>query len=87
MSLVQRTTVVGISSALVLLVLMVYAPVREHEFLNEGDPQHVTRVGLSWAGVGAALSEVTASGWHPLATLSHMLDSTLFGSAPESAGQ
>jgi tetratricopeptide (TPR) repeat protein len=76
-----------VSLALVAGVLVVYAPVREFGFINFDDPQYVTtnpvvRDGLSWSSVGWALTGPHAKLWHPLTSLSHLLDTTLFGVVP-----
>jgi tetratricopeptide (TPR) repeat protein len=70
--------------ALVLVTAAVYAPVRHHAFLSYDDVDYVvdnphvtaglTRDGLIWAWTG-----VHQATWHPLSTLSHMLDCQLFG--------
>jgi protein O-mannosyl-transferase len=55
-------------------------------FVNIDDPIYVTDSpmvvgGLSWAGVAWAFT-APSDYWHPLATLSHMLDCQLFGLSP-----
>ena len=74
---------------LTVVTFWVYAPVRNHEFLEYDDDKYVTndvrvQQGLSWDNVIWALTTVqTATGnWHPLTTLSHMLDCQLFGLDP-----
>ena len=74
---------------LVAATVLVYAPVRNHEFLEYDDDEYITndvrvQQGLSWDNVIWALTTVeTATGnWHPLTTLSHMLDCQLFGLDP-----
>ena len=69
---------------LALITLLVYLPVRHHEFLNYDDGGYVTenpmvQSGLTWAGVKWAFTTGELSNWHPLAWLSHMLDCQLFG--------
>jgi tetratricopeptide (TPR) repeat protein len=76
-----------ISSTLVAGVLVAYAPLRDAGFVNFDDPQYVTahpvvRGGLSWSAVGWALTGPHAKLWHPLTSLSHLLDVTLFGVVP-----
>jgi tetratricopeptide (TPR) repeat protein len=73
--------------ALAAITSAVYAPVRHYAFLNYDDPQYVTdqplvqagltREGLIWAWTGEHVGN-----WHPLTTLSHMLDCQLFGFNP-----
>ena len=74
---------------LTVVTFWVYAPVRHHEFLEYDDDEYITndvrvQQGLSWDNVVWALTTVqTATGnWHPLTTLSHMLDCQLFGLDP-----
>jgi tetratricopeptide (TPR) repeat protein len=74
----------AIAAALVLVTVVLYAPVRTHEFLNYDDNEYVTEHphvpnGLTWAGVRWALTGVHQATWHPLTSLSHLLDVELFG--------
>ena len=92
MSLKQRTLALAISLGLIVAIAMVYARVGGHEFVSIDDPEYVTenpvvRSGLSSQGLRYALSGPHGSNWHPLTTLSHMLDSQLFGTGPGSAGR
>jgi tetratricopeptide (TPR) repeat protein len=75
---------VAIAVALVLVTVVLYAPVRTHEFLNYDDNEYVTEHahvpnGLTWAGVRWALTGVHQATWHPLTSLSHLLDVEVFG--------
>jgi tetratricopeptide (TPR) repeat protein len=68
-----------------LITLLVYLPVRHNGFLQFDDPVYITnnrvvQSGLTWAGLQWALTSLTASNWHPITWLSHMLDCQLFGS-------
>jgi tetratricopeptide (TPR) repeat protein len=61
-----------------------------HEFINWDDPFYIYNnpivcAGLSWRGMGWAFITGTASNWHPLTWISHMLDSSLFGPTPQAA--
>ncbi len=74
----------AVAAVLVALTLVLYAPVRTHEFLNYDDNEYVTehphvRSGLTWAGVRWALTGVHQATWHPLTSLSHLVDVELFG--------
>jgi tetratricopeptide (TPR) repeat protein len=65
-------------------VLLVYAQVRTHEFLNYDDDEYVTDNGyvlhgLTATGARWAFTGIHSASWHPLTTLSHMLDVELFG--------
>ena len=69
---------------LVVLVLVVFWPTLGAQFLNYDDNDyvyenpHITS-GLTLAGIGWAFTHFHASNWHPLTTISHMLDCQLFG--------
>jgi Flp pilus assembly protein TadD len=68
-------------------VLAAYAPVGGFGFINFDDPQYVTanpvvRQGLTAESVGWILVNPHAKLWHPLTSLSHLLDVTLFGLDP-----
>ncbi len=73
---------------LVGITLTLYSPISHHEFVGYDDGGYVVRnarvlAGLSWENVRWAFTEPTVGGhWHPLTVLSHMLDCTLYGSAP-----
>ena len=75
---------VAIAAALALAVLVVYAQVRTHDFINFDDPDYVVTnpnvsTGLTAANVAWAFTHYHASNWHPLTWISHMLDVSLFG--------
>jgi protein O-mannosyl-transferase len=75
---------------LVILIILPYAQIKSHEFINWDDHIYIynnpmVSAGLSWLGVGWAFIAGTASNWHPLTWMSHMLDSSLFGPTPEAA--
>lgn len=63
---------------------LAYGQTWRHDFLNFDDDQYVTdhpqvAHGLTRAGAWWALTGIHAANWHPLTTLSHMLDVELFG--------
>src|SRR6267142_6183352 len=73
--------------SLALLTAAVYWPVRHFQFTNYDDPKYVAenpvvRHGLTLSGVEWAFTTGTASNWHPVTWLSHMLDCQLFGQQP-----
>jgi hypothetical protein len=70
--------------ALCALTLGVYFQVGGHDFVNLDDFDYVTdnpnvNAGLTAEGVRAAFTGTHSANWHPLTTLSHMLDVQLFG--------
>jgi len=80
----SRTAAVIVALGLALGTFALYAPVRDFAFLNLDDDQYVTqnphvRAGVTTDGVRWALASRHAATWHPVTTLSHMLDVELFG--------
>jgi hypothetical protein len=72
---------------LVVATGLVYAPVRDHAFLQFDDQYYVTENPAVKAGLGAdslawAFTSFHAENWHPLTWLSHMLDWELYGADP-----
>jgi len=62
----------------------VYARIGGHDFINYDDPSYVTKNprvtdGLTVDGVVWAFTGSHSSNWHPLTSMSHMLDVQLFG--------
>ena len=75
---------IAICAGLVAFTLAAYWQVSSFDFIYYDDRQYVCenpRVcqGLSWENVAWAFTARTASNWHPLTWLSHMLDVQLFG--------
>lgn len=73
--------------ALALAVIVLYLPVRRHEFGRYDDPLYVSAnphvlTGLTPANVAWAFTTGHSSNWHPITWLSHMLDAELFGENP-----
>lgn len=63
---------------------MVFGQTLRHEFVNYYDDNYVCEnptvtAGLTFAGVTWAFTHVHARNWHPLSTISHMLDCQLYG--------
>jgi tetratricopeptide (TPR) repeat protein len=66
---------------------LVFGQTLRHGFVNYDDPTYVYEnatviKGLSLGAVAWAFTNSHARNWHPLTTLSHMLDSQLFGLEP-----
>jgi tetratricopeptide (TPR) repeat protein len=75
---------VGICLSLALLTWLVFGQTLWHDFVNYDDPRYVyenTRItsGLSISGVAWAFTHIHSLNWHPLTTISHMLDCQLYG--------
>ena len=69
---------------LTVLTLLVFGQTLWHDFINYDDPHYVyenTKItgGLSISGIAWAFSHVHSLNWHPLTTISHMLDCQLYG--------
>jgi len=72
---------------LVALTWLVFGQTLGHEFVNYDDGSYVygnpnIAQGLSVRGVLWAFTHVHSQNWHPLTTISHMLDCQLFGLRP-----
>ncbi len=81
----QRSRLVAL--VLALVTLLVYLPVRTHDFVLVDDPDYLTansmvQAGLTWKGVAWAFTTWHASNWHPLTWLSLMGDCEWFGLNP-----
>ena len=77
----------GISFALFLITLLVYAPVYRFGFVNFDDPDYVTnnphvRNGLTVDNVVWAVTSTEAANWFPVTRLSHLLDGEIFDLQP-----
>ncbi|MEP6602684.1 MAG: tetratricopeptide repeat protein [Spartobacteria bacterium] len=69
------------------LTWLVFAETSHHDFVNYDDGVYVTqnaqvRGGLTFPGLAWAFTQPHARNWHPLTTVSHMLDCQFFGLAP-----
>ncbi len=77
----------AICFALVAITWAVFGQTFGFQFVNYDDPLYVienahVNAGLTWHGVGWAFTHVHSQNWHPLTTISHMLDCQLFGLQP-----
>jgi tetratricopeptide (TPR) repeat protein len=75
---------VGICLSLAVLTWLVFGQTLWHDFVNYDDPRYVyenTRItsGLSISGIAWAFTHIHSLNWHPLTTISHMLDCQLYG--------
>src|SRR6476661_9800898 len=72
---------------LTILIWLVFAQTLRHPFVVYDDQNYVydnpvVTAGLTTHGIRAAFTQPQARNWHPLTTLSHMLDVQLFGLNP-----
>ncbi len=75
---------VGICLSLAVLTWLVFGQTLWHDFINYDDPHYVyenTKItgGLSINGIAWAFTHIHSLNWHPLTTISHMLDCQLYG--------
>jgi tetratricopeptide (TPR) repeat protein len=80
----ERFLTVGICIGLAGLVWLVFGQTIWHDFINYDDPRYVyenTKItsGLSLSGIGWAFTHIHSMNWHPLTTISHMLDCQFYG--------
>ena len=69
---------------LFVLTWVVFAQTLRYDFVNYDDPRYVyqnTRItgGIDFANVAWAFSHIHSENWHPLTTITHMLDCQLHG--------
>src|SRR5436190_9045491 len=80
----RRSIIVGIYLLLAGLSLAVFGQTIRYDFVNFDDDLYVyntpaIRAGLTIKGIASAFTSQHARNWHPLTTLSHMLDCQLYG--------
>ena len=73
--------------ALIAITFAVFGQTLRFGFVNYDDPVYVSengqiQKGLTWQNVRWAFTHVHSQNWHPLTTMSHMLDCQLFGFRP-----
>ena len=76
---------VVICLSLAVLTWLVFGQTLWHDFINYDDPRYVyenTKItgGLSISGIAWAFTHIHSLNWHPLTTISHMIDCQLYGS-------
>jgi protein O-mannosyl-transferase len=80
----QRWLTIGVSVFLLSLTWLVFGQTLGYDFVNYDDPSYVyqnTRItsGINLANVAWAFTHVHSENWHPLTTITHMLDCQLYG--------
>jgi len=83
----RRWFTVGLCIALSGLTWLVFGQTLWHDFINYDDPRYVYEnikitSGLSISGIVWAFTHIHSMNWHPLTTISHMLDCQLYGLHP-----
>ena len=81
-----RTTILG--AALVTLTWLTFGQTLGHEFINYDDNAYVYQNpvvvrGLTLDGIAWAFTHLHSGNWHPLTSISHMLDCQFYGLNPE----
>jgi tetratricopeptide (TPR) repeat protein len=79
--------IAGVCFFLIALVWLVFGQTAGYGFVNYDDDLYVYKnplvaSGVTWRGLQSAFTRIHASNWHPLTTISHMLDCQLFGLNP-----
>ncbi len=79
-----RWLTLGVCIVLVSLTWAVFGQTLRHDFVNYDDPSYVyqnTRItsGFSLPNVVWAFTHIHSENWHPLTTITHMLDCQLYG--------
>lgn len=80
----KRGQIIAIYLFLALISLAVFGQTIRYNFVNFDDDLYVyntkgIQAGLTIEGIAAAFTEPHARNWHPLTTISHMLDCQLYG--------
>src|ERR1700730_11075153 len=73
----------GVCSAIVVLIWIVFGQTLGHDFVNYDDKTYVygnslVTAGLSLHGLSQAFVDTQTNNWHPLTIISHMIDCQLF---------
>jgi Flp pilus assembly protein TadD len=80
----NRRQIIAIYLVLALISLAVFGQTIRYNFVNFDDDLYVydsraIKAGLTTKGIAAAFTTPHARNWHPLTTISHMLDCQLYG--------
>ena len=79
---------VFISVSIAAVIWIVFGQTLHYDFVNYDDNVYVyqnpiVRSGLTFSGFAWAFTHIDAGNWHPLTTISHMIDCQLYGLNPE----
>src|SRR5690348_3735521 len=83
----HRRALIGVCIFLTLAIWLVFGQTLHHEFINFDDDRYVyqnpdIRRGLTADGLKGLLTHSHARLWHPLTTLTHMIDCQVYGLNP-----
>lgn len=75
---------IGVCIFLVTITWLVFGQTLGHGFINYDDPSYVyenpvVKSGLTLPGIGWAFTHSHGANWHPLTSISHMLDCQFYG--------
>ena len=79
-----RWTFIAVCVCLAVVTWVVFAQTVRYDFVNYDDPQYVyqnTKIasGISLFNAAWAFTHIHSGNWHPLTTITHMLDCQLYG--------
>jgi len=82
--LTSRWTFIAVCVCLAVVTWVVFAQALRFDFVNYDDPQYVyqnTRItsGITLSSIAWAFTHIHSENWHPLTTITHMLDCQLHG--------
>src|SRR5215468_1492572 len=83
----QTAVIIAICAVLVGITWLVFAQTVRHQFVTSDDPHYVyanpdISAGVSPGRISWAFTHTISGNWHPLTTISHMLDCQLYGLDP-----
>ena len=83
----RRSVALAVSGLLLAAIAAVFGQTLGHKFVEYDDPTYVydnplIRAGITGEGLRAAFTKPHALNWHPLTTISHMLDCQFCGLNP-----
>ena len=87
MRLSQKQIILLISAAIVIATLVAYEPIRSNEFVNYDDDTYITENpnvtgGITRTSIVWAFTHPHYHMWHPLTSISHIVDCQFFGLNP-----
>jgi tetratricopeptide (TPR) repeat protein len=81
---IEKKSSILVILILIVLSLVIYWPVQNYKFINYDDQLYVTDIysqkdNIIFKDISDAFVDLHTGNWHPLTTMSHMLDWQLFG--------
>ena len=79
--LTSRWTFIAVCACLAVVTWVVFAQTLRFDFVNYDDPQYVYQntSGIGLSSIAWAFTHIHSENWHPLTTVTHMLDCQLHG--------